>query len=90
MVQQMMIEIMVALCIIVFFAICIRGCIVAVTFGNLFENDIDGNPFRRKCKKCGQIQEIHTIVGSHSSWWEDMVPVTDEKCKCHKYSDYRS
>ena len=55
-----------------------------------FEFDIDGNPRRRKCKKCGQIQESHTDLNSHSCWWEDMRKIPDENCKCHNYSEYKA
>lgn len=51
------------------------------------------NPFSRICKKCGahQHQYRSNIEGNeHETWWEEVYPIgNDEKCKCHKYSDYR-
>lgn len=52
------------------------------------------NPYRRYCKKCGQVQvqmcwDVESWNDPANNWWEDMMPVPDEKCGCHSFSDYR-
>ena len=52
---------------------------------------MDGNPYRRVCRTCGQIRHQYCWSWSWStSWWEDMSPVPDQECECHKYSEYRT
>ena len=47
------------------------------------------NPYRRTCKKCGQIQNEMTLSYNRNIiWWEDVMPVPDEKCICHKFAKY--
>lgn len=64
--------------------------IQSIKIYKLFEFDVDENHRHRKCKKCGQIQESHTDLNSHSCWWEDMRKIPDENCKCHNYSEYKA
>jgi len=50
------------------------------------------NPYRRYCKKCGQMQEqfcynFKDFTGR--GWWEDMGKIYNEKCKCHKKQIYK-
>ena len=45
------------------------------------------NPYRRYCKICGQQQDLYACsYSSNYTWWEDMYPIYDISCKCHKYS----
>lgn len=58
----------------------------------LFEMD-KVNPYRRKCKKCGQVQEeccFNTETGWSEGWWEERGEVVNPNCKCHKHSDYKN
>ena len=45
------------------------------------------NPYRRYCKKCGQQQDMYSSsFASNYTWWEDALPIKNEKCTCHKYN----
>ncbi len=47
----------------------------------------DRNPFRRKCRKCGQQQEAYgPSYNSTNQWWEDCFPTPDEDCVCHSFA----
>ncbi len=49
----------------------------------------DTNPYKRYCKICGQQQDQYTYsFSSRITWWEDIAPIKDEKCICHKYSKH--
>ena len=51
----------------------------------LFEYD-DPNPFRRKCKKCGQWQAEYSLDYHKPGWWEEIYPLGDDpNCECKKY-----
>jgi hypothetical protein len=52
----------------------------------------DHNPYRRKCRRCGQWQSMWdnggTIGIDYRSWWEEIYPLGDNpKCKCKKYAE---
>lgn len=53
----------------------------------MFRTD-GGNPYRRYCCKCGQQQEAYGRSYNKSNWWEDCLPVPDEDCACHSFSEY--
>lgn len=55
----------------------------------LFKRD-EYNPFRRKCRRCGQWQSMYDNGGTsgldYRSWWEEIYPLgNNPKCKCKKY-----
>lgn len=54
----------------------------------LFKSD-PYNPFRRKCKKCGQWQAMYDNgqdLPLYRSWWEEIYPLgNDPNCRCKKY-----
>jgi hypothetical protein len=59
-----------------------------ITTKILFKVD-EYNPYRRKCKKCGQWQSMYDNgreLSAYRSWWEEIYPLgNDPNCKCKKY-----
>jgi len=46
---------------------------------------------RRYCKRCGQQQDHYMWAWDWGNqrapgWWEDMCPIRDENCLCHKFA----
>ena len=79
-----------------FLLLCRMGIIVAAIMAlgavggahSMWLSSSDRNPYRRKCRKCGQQQEAYGRTYNKSQWWEDTLPVPDEECICHSYSTY--
>ena len=47
------------------------------------------NPYRRYCRKCGQLQnQFCRPWNLNEAWWEDMGDIFDPDCECHKHSKY--
>lgn len=46
------------------------------------------NPARRYCKLCDQQQDSYSYTWASPGWWEDICPVMDASCVCHKFSEH--
>lgn len=67
------------------------GIYCAIMVAILFKKDEYGNPYRRTCKRCGQMQIMYSsnIEGDDSRWWEEVYPMgNNPKCKCKHFASY--
>ena len=76
-------------------AVFILGAVLLVAFlrtvikkrnANQFRQN-EGDPWRRYCVDCGQQQnEYHSGLQTGTTWWQDVPPILDPNCRCHKLS----
>jgi len=85
---SMPVVIKIILCVVSFFAGIYSIDFLIRRFG-LFE--YRDNPYRRYCRKCGQLQnqfEFNQLWSKEDPWWEDVGEIFDPDCECHKHSKY--
>jgi hypothetical protein len=67
----------------------LHGLYCGITLHRQFRKE--RNPFRRYCRKCDQQQDNYTVswdTRGTGGWWEDMSPIKDPNCSCHKFAEY--